>query len=633
MTKMKNFSIQKSFFVAVALCLSLSSIGQDSLKIVQLDDVVVTGNKVETTIEKSGKTIYKLDRKQIETNRGKDVTDLLNEIPGVQIDGNLGTPGTNISYRIRGAQSEQTLILIDGVPYNDPSGLTQTFDLRMLDIEQIESIEVLKGGLSSLYGTGAAAGVISITLKESAKDISGAVNAEYGSFNTFSTNANVSGTADKFNYLVSGSFRSSDGFSAANDTLGTEGFDNDGIQSLNFLGKFGYQFTDQFSVGLTTSYDQVESDFDGGAFRDNDSELELNQLRLALSSTYQWTGGSIKGNFSYHTNERIFNSPDFFDPAARSISEFNGNTFQADVILDQNLTDEIKLIGGVNLQRPVWEPENADSESFTMFDPYASFIYDKADFNVQLGGRLNNHSLYGSNFVWNINPSYLLNVGQNKLKLLGSYATAFLTPSLNQLYAGDFGFLATPAGNQDLKPQDSETIEGGFELLSEGKFQLGAVYFYRKDKNRIDFISSADFSDGGYVNVDGDTEVDGIEVNFNYSILPKLTLSGHYTYTNSRTEDVILRRVPENKYGFTLSALPVENLLVKLTHLYVGETPENTDVVLESYDLIDFYASYGLGNGLTLSGSINNILDADYVDRFGFTSVERNYNIGLRYRF
>ena len=203
--------MQKIYVLVAFVCLSLSAKAQDSLKTVQLEDVVVTGNKVETTIEKSGKTIYKLDRKQIEANRGKDITDLLNEIPGVQIDGNFATPGTDIGYRIRGAQSEQTLILIDGIPYNDPTGTQQTFDLRLLNLDQVESIEVLKGGLSSLYGTGAAAGVINITMKKAAQEtIKTTLNTEYGSFNTFTSNANVSGRIDKFNYMLSGSYRSSE---------------------------------------------------------------------------------------------------------------------------------------------------------------------------------------------------------------------------------------------------------------------------------------------------------------------------------------------------------------------------------------------------------------------------------------
>ena len=625
--------MKKYFFLAVALCFVTAAKSQDTLKVVQLDDLVITGNKVETSIEKSGKTIFKLKRKEIESNRGKDIADLLNEIPGVQIDGNFATPGTDIGYRIRGARSEQTLILIDGIPFNDPSGVAQTFDLRMLDLEQIESIEVLKGGLSSLYGTGAAAGVINIKLKEAAGEaFKTTLNAEYGSFNTFNGNVNISGQTEKLTYMVNGSYKSSDGFSAALDTLGSENFDNDGIESFNFLGRLGYQFNDQFSIGLMSGYDQTVSDFDGGAFSDNDSDLEMTLVKFAISPTYKWNRGSVKGNFSYHSNERIFNFPDFFNPAARSISEFNGNTFQADIIVDQALMDELKLIGGLNIQRPVWKPEDAESERFTMLDPYVSLVYDYSNFNIQLGGRLNNHSLYGANFVWNINPNYIFDLGSSKLKVLGSYATAFLSPSLNQLYAGNFGFLAADAGNPDLNPQESQTFEGGFEWFSNQKFQFGAAYFYRKDTDRIDFVFNDDFTIGTYVNVDGETEVDGLEISASYAFLPQLTLSGHYAYTNSLTEEVILRRVPENKFGFTLTAIPVENMLVKITHLYVGELPENNAVVLESYNLIDGFVSYNIDR-LTISGSVNNIFNVDYIDRFGFTAAERNFNLGLRYSF
>ncbi len=628
--------MKKNYLLAVAICLCLTAKAQDSLTTVQLDEVVITGNKVETPIEKSGKTIYKLNRRQIEANRGKDVTDLLNEIPGIQIDGNFASPGTDIGYRIRGAQSAQTLILIDGIPFNDPSALQQTFDLRLLDLDQVESIEVLKGGLSSLYGTGAAAGVINIILKKESKElVSGSLNAEYGSFNTFTSSANLSGTSDKLNYLISGSYRTSDGFSAAEDTLGTEDFDEDGITSMNFLGRLGYQLTDQWSVGLMAAYDKVESGFDAGAFQDNDSEFDLNLLKLAFSSTYQWTGGSLNSNFSYHTNERTFNSPDFFDPTSRSISEFNGNALQADILLDQNLTDEIKLLGGINFQRPEWEPEAADSETFTMVDPYVSLIYGTNDFNLQLGGRLNNHNLYGSNFAWNINPSYLVDVESGKLKLLASYATSFRTPSLSELYSGDFGgFLPTDAGNPDLEPQESETVEFGFELLSESDLQLGGVYFYRKDQNFIDFVSTFEGGvfDASYQNLAGETEVDGIELNFNYSIAPELAVAGHYTYTRSLTDGVILRRVPERKFGFSASIRPDENLLLKITHLHVGEVNENTEVTLESFDLFDGFISYSFEQ-LTISVSVNNLFDIDYVDRFGWAAANRNFNLGLRYSF
>ena len=629
--------MKKIYVLAVSICLISGAKAQDSLKTVQLASVVVIGNKIETPIEKSGKTIYKLDREQIEANLGKDVTDLLNEIPGVQIDGNFATPGTDIGYRIRGAESEQTLILIDGIPYTDPTGTQQTFDLRLLDLNQIESIEVLKGGASSLYGTGAAAGVINITTKKATQEtIKATINAEYGSFNTFTPSANVSGRIDKFSYMLSGSYRSSDGFSAALDTIGDQNFDNDAFESQNFMGRFGYRATDRFSINLTATYDDVTNDFDGGRFNDNGSELEQNQLRLALSPSYKWKGGGIKGNFSYHSNDRTF----IFSSGE---SEFNGNTLQADILVDQNLTDEIKLLGGVNFQRPSREFEGADNESFTMIDPYVSLIHNYEDFNFQLGIRLNNHSLYGTNFVWNVNPSYLINFGNSKLKLLGSYATAFRTPSLNELYAGDFGFYIANVGNPELEPQESETVDVGFELFSNERVQLGAVYYFRKDENRINFIEMGSSSEGtlaaSYENIEGETEIDGLELNANYTFFPQLTLSGHYTYTRVLTDDFVLTRVPENKFGFSLSSSPLENLLVKLTHLHVGETQDifgfgasARPITVESFDLFDGFVSYTFDQ-LTISGSINNIFDVDYVDRFGWATAERNFNIGLRYSF
>jgi len=122
---------------------------QDSLKTTILQEVVTTGTKFEVPVEKSGKSIYKLTTEQLNQNAGKTIADLLNEVPGVQIDGNFGTPGTNTSYYVRGGRNKNTLILIDGVPLNDPSAINAEYDLRYITVSQVESIEVLKGGLST----------------------------------------------------------------------------------------------------------------------------------------------------------------------------------------------------------------------------------------------------------------------------------------------------------------------------------------------------------------------------------------------------------------------------------------------------------------------------------------------------
>jgi len=592
---------------------------QDSLKTVQLDEVVVTGTKSEIPVEKSGKSIFKITRKDIEMSAARSVADVLNQVPGVQMDGNFGPLGTNIDYFVRGASSKRTLVLIDGVPFNDASGINQTYDLRLLDLNQVESIEILKGGLSTLYGTGAAAGVINITLKKPENDpINAGVGVNYGSFNTIDANASVSGSADKVSYLINGGYKSSDGFSAALDDAGNGDFDDDGFAGYNVLAKVGYDFSESFNLGMTLAVDDFESDFDNGAFADaEDNELEYQQVRVGFSPTYKLSNGNLKGNFFYSKLDRKFESA--------FPSEFEGKNFQGDVLIDQNLSEQFKVIGGINYQSLAFSQPDVDEESFTMFDPYATLVYDNNNFNVQVGGRLNIHSDYGENFVFNVNPSCLMNMEAFDAKLFTSYSTSFITPSLTQLY-GAFG------PNPDLKPEESESFEGGVSLYGDS-FEFGGVYFYREDNNLIVFGAQ-------YENTDGRIETDGLEFLGNYTFSDQVSLAANYTYTRRLNNDVAFR-IPEHKYGATLNYLPIEDLSVALSYLHTGERPlqyfdNNTFEVVQltgdSFDLFDLTAAYSLDQ-LTISGSINNLFDEEYQAIAGFTSVGRNYQIGLRYNF
>ena len=140
-------------------------LSQENEKSQDLGQVVVTGNRFETPIEKSGKVIYKISQKEISRSTGRSVADMLNLLPGINITGAYGTPGTNLEYSLRGGRNRHTLILIDGLPINDPSLISSDYDLRLINLQEVAYIEVLKGGASTLYGTNAAAGVINIKLK------------------------------------------------------------------------------------------------------------------------------------------------------------------------------------------------------------------------------------------------------------------------------------------------------------------------------------------------------------------------------------------------------------------------------------------------------------------------------------
>ena len=125
----------------VLLSMVFTSHAQEKKDTTDLGEFVVTGTRFRTPIEKSGKTIYKITREFIDKSPGKTVADLLNEVPALQTDGNFGAPGANMEYYVRGARSKYTLVLIDGVPMNDPTGISLFYDLRYLPVKQVESIK------------------------------------------------------------------------------------------------------------------------------------------------------------------------------------------------------------------------------------------------------------------------------------------------------------------------------------------------------------------------------------------------------------------------------------------------------------------------------------------------------------
>ena len=136
---------------------------QDSTR--TLDEVVVTGTRFDLPIEKSGKFILRLNEQQLREQSGRSFSDLLNSLAGSQLDGNFGTAGSNLSYYVRGARNRQTLVVVDGVPMNDPSAIDAFYDLRYVATDQIRSVEILQGGLSTLFVSGAAASVINVQVE------------------------------------------------------------------------------------------------------------------------------------------------------------------------------------------------------------------------------------------------------------------------------------------------------------------------------------------------------------------------------------------------------------------------------------------------------------------------------------
>jgi vitamin B12 transporter len=621
--------MRKKMLVLCGL-ISFGAHAQDSLKTTTLQEVVVTGTKFDVPVEKSGKTIHKISLEELQQSGGKTLSDLLNQVPGVQMDGNFGAPGSNLSYYLRGARNRQTLILIDGVPLTDPSAINAEYDLRYIPVSQIESIEILKGGLSTLYGTSAAAGVISIKLKEPSKSFSGTAELTAGSFKTFSQSVDVSVTQGKLSYFASLNNLTSDGFSSAQDNDPNVEFDRDGFKRQNGLLKFGYNVNKKFSVKLHSAYEKFEADYDAYEFADASNRQEYDQIRVGLVPRYQYSKGEVEGKFFYNVNERKFFSS--------FPSENLGKNFQGEVLNRHHWSGAVQTLAGLNYQNLAFENKgniSRDTANFVMFDPYVSLLIDlPMGFSFHSGVRLNTHSVYGSKVVYNLNPSMLFNQnGQVRYKIYGSIATTYVTPSLYQLYSA--------YGNKNLKPEEALNYEAGVALLTDKIVFTGAL-FSRDESNLIDFFSVFD-NEGNYVrseyrNFTTERNVKGVELGADYQVSEKLGLTANWT-TMDTDAPKSFYRIPKTKYGASIKYRPIRNLILDVDYSYTGKRitldyDSFSEVTLEDFQLVDVFASYDfLKTKLNVYAAVNNIFDEKFIALYGYTTRGRTFNTGVRFKF
>ena len=603
-------------------------------KIESLEEVVVTATKFETNKKNIGKIVYKITQETIENSRGKSIVDLLNDVPGVEINGNFSTRGQNLGYYIRGGRNRQVAILLDGVNVNDPSSFNGDFDLRQLDINQIERIEVLKGASSTLYGTGAATGVINIILKKASKNsFSGTFNSSVGTNSSsennrfaadeISTNFNFNGTLGKLDYLFALNGNGSKGLSAAKNS-GNKEFEEDVFSRQNMLLKLNYSVNNKFKIGILTSIDEFSTDFDGFDFdpiyfasipADKDNNLESFQKRFAVNADYSYSKGVLKLR-TFYTDIKRTETP--------SNDFFKGEVLGFDIFNNYKFTNEISLLTGFTaqfqdmIQRTSFSTIEEGKGKQHFYDPYISINYNSSfGFNLNAGSRLNIHNEYGSNFVFNINPSYNFTINNNLIKVFTSYSTAFVTPTLSEI------FTKLPSIGE-LLPEEDTTIEGGFDITLSEKFNINATYFYREETNKIGY----DPTTFQTINDLGTFLARGFETEVNFKMNSKLSFLANYTHIN-RDENLLLK-IPQNKFFIKADYKLTNSTFTSLSYRYVDETTDFGNVSLDAYNLVDFFINHSLLDGkVTFYGSITNIFNENFQEIAGFTTRGRNYSLGL----
>ena len=606
---------------------------QDSTKVNQLKEVVISDTKFAQSKEKSGKVIEVISAADLEKKSGQSLATVLSQVAGVEINGNQSANGKNLGYYIRGGRNRQVLIVIDGVPVTDASGISMEYDLRLLPVDQVESIEIMKGASSTLYGTGAATGVINITLKKASKKVlQGNAYVNIGSNNTadnhkyngqdFNQGLSFNGQYHKVDYLTSLNSTETSGMSEAQG----EDYEKDRFSRIAVDQKIGVAVTSKLRFDFFGNYDRLKNAFDdsynGATSSDNlDNFGKTEQLRAGFSSKYTYT----KGQFIINTGASSIKR-DLF--VFGSEFEYKSRNVNADAFTKYNFSKQFFVLLGTQYQFSEMNFESAfggidkDKAKFTIVDPYTTVVYNSNfGFNLNAGVRMNNHSVYNNHVVYNFNPSYTFGE-KAPIRLLASYSTAYITPSLYQLYDAY-------SGNTNLEPEENSTVEAGFEVkLWRKKVTVNSVAFLREEKNAIDV-------DANYVyyNIEGKNKAKGIETSVFVDVTSKLVVNANYTF--NELDGPLQRLNPKHKVNAALNYQLSNRFLAGINYQYLSTRLDafgfpNQFVKLDAYQLLNATAKYELiKNRLTIFGSATNIFNEEFVENVGYSTRGRNFKIGL----
>jgi vitamin B12 transporter len=639
----------------VVLCLYTGAIPllqaqiQDSLLSTKLREVVVSDTKFALNRQKSGKIIEIITAQDLAKKQGQTLANLLSQLAGVEINGNQSFAGKNLGYYIRGGRNRQTAIYIDGIPVTDASGINLEYDLRLLSIDQIEKIEVMKGASSTLYGTGAATGVISITLKKSSlKRLAGNANSSIGTQNTaqhatlagqeFNQGVSVNGTINKVSYLTALSSTETRGMSeaAGNQT------EADVFSRWNIRQKVGFNASERLRFSLFGNYDRIKSSFDNSfdgiiANADDANNASFSeQYRISLESIYTNSFGEFALNAGVSSIERTILRSNTMSTNDEEV--YLGRSASFDLFAKHKISNQLFVVSGVQYQfldmaqKDLYTDVQPEDSKFVIVDPYATVVYN-ADFglNINAGSRLNTHSAYGNQVVFNVNPSYVFKTFP--LKLLASHSTAYITPSLYQLYG--------PYGNLKLTPERYATTEFGFETrLTEPKITFKSIFFYREENNAIDFFYNPDTFESFYINRQGTYYAQGFEASSRYTVSSRWNTSINYTYTQVPEE--LNRLIPKHKVNWDVSyeykkgstGLTYQFVNQRADAYFDGTSFETVEVVLPSYRLLNATSTWEIiPKRFYVFGSITNVLNEDFQEVIGYNARGRNFKVGIHVLF
>ncbi|MDX4065298.1 TonB-dependent receptor [Aliarcobacter skirrowii] len=606
--KKTNISLVASFLLATNLYSQTTT----------LETITVTSaTKSEQKLKDVTANVDVITAQEIEDRKFKTVSEALQTIAGIQVSQSGGI-GQQTSLFLRGMDSKKTLVLIDGIRYNDPSGNGANFEHLM--INDIERIEVIKGAQSSIWGADASAGVINIITK-SAKDGTHAnINLEAGRYDSKIARLNVSHKNDNFDAKLGATRVDTDGFSAMTPKgEKAKNYEDDGYENTTVNLKLGYNFND--SNRVSTSYEIIDTkvDMDGydSFYNPDPNNKDIAKTKTHLANiTYENRNDiaftKIYGNYTDIKREYTSSTPKY----KGTIKEYGVNT-SIDYLNSSNLTigaDYKKFENKANIDKDYNNKGIFISNTNKFFDDKTIFTqalrYDKySDFENKTTGKIGI-------------KQYII----DELNVSSNYGTGYNIPTTFELYDAS-------SGNINLKPEKTKTYDVGIEYKG-----FSITYFNTKVDNLINWEwTGPGMYDGMNKNIEGKSRFKGIELAYKNYVTEDIFLNLNYTRLSAKNKDKEeFGRRPKDKLGFGVDYYGLKDFHFNVNGEYIGERYDRNNkqgAKTGNYTIWNAVIDYQANKNFSTYLKLDNIFNKDYQIVDGYATSQRAAYLGIKASF
>ena len=633
-------NLNKHYSAAFALAVSSFSAQVISDTNAEIEEVLVSASLIPITASRSANAVTVIDRAQLRNRATVSLSNILRDVPGFSVS-QVGVLGSQTQIRVRGAEANHLLVTIDGVEANDPSQGDE-FSWGTLTASDIERIEIIRGPQSSLRGSDAVAGVVNIITRSAEKSSVG-LFLESGSWATHHSGFNIGYKQGDFDIRFGLSHIESEG-----DNIARTGDENDGYRNTTYNIRSGLKLSDQIDISFAARESDgmnqfdADNDFDG-LIEDQDRVSEFENSTMRFQGDYSSKDGTWQHKVLISQSKSDNNA--FADKAKGNVTASTKDQIQyiGSFTWDQGAQNIAALVEREKedwMQRGeitwgVYDP-NQDRERDT--DSVA--VEYRTDINDHLtlaaSARHDDNSEFDSAKTYRAEAIYQLT---EAIRLRGAVGTAVKNPTFTER----FGFYTNFIGNPNLIPEESTSWElGADQLIMGGALTLSLTIFEAELENEIDgFVYDPATFAYTSSNINGTSERKGAELSAVGNISESMSLSAAYTYTDSTGDDAVREvRRPRHIASLNLGWQAAHNLHLNTNIQFTGEQtdvyfppfPEPSQVVaLSNHTLVNINLNYSATEKFEMYLKLENALNENYEEVFGYQTLGFGASLGLRY--